>query len=119
MLTAALVIAHKWLPAESHSFREIVPGIALTLVLSIGFGEAFGYYLSQFTRNYVSTYAGLASVMIALVFLYALASIFVFGGSSTQRSPGMPSVAKAIDLTMAVWNKPSQSGAGRFASPCH
>ena len=80
VLTAALVIAHKWLPAESHSFREIVPGIALTLVLSIGFGEAFGYYLSQFTRNYVSTYAGLASVMIALVFLYALASIFVFGG---------------------------------------
>ena len=80
VLTVALVIAHKWLPAERHSFREIVPGIVLTLVLSIGFGVAFGYYLSQFTRNYVSTYAGLASVMIALVFLYALASIFVFGG---------------------------------------
>lgn len=80
VLTAALIIAHKWLPAERHGFREILPGVGLTLVLSIGFGVAFGQYLSQFARNYVSTYAGLASVMIALVFLYALASIFVFGG---------------------------------------
>ena len=37
--------------------------------------------MSQFARNYVSTYAGLASVMIALAFLYTLAAIFVFGGA--------------------------------------
>jgi membrane protein len=80
VLTTALIIAHKWLPAERHRFREILPGIGFTLLMSIGFGVAFGQYLSQFARNYVSTYAGLASVMIALVFLYALASIFVFGG---------------------------------------
>ena len=29
----------------------------------------------------MSTYAGLASVMIALAFLYTLAAIFVFGGA--------------------------------------
>jgi membrane protein len=80
VLTAALLIAHKWLPAKRHRFREILPGVGFTLVVSISFGVAFGQYLSQFARNYVSTYAGLASVMIALVFLYALASIFVFGG---------------------------------------
>jgi membrane protein len=28
----------------------------------------------------VATYAGLASVMIAIVFLYSLAAIFIFGG---------------------------------------
>jgi membrane protein len=80
VLTLALVIAHKWLPAGQRSFARILPGVALTLVLSLAFAVAFGTYLAQFARNYVSTYAGLASVMIALVFLYALASIFVFGG---------------------------------------
>ena len=80
ILTLALVIAHKWLPAERHSFQEIAPGVCLTLLLSLAFAIAFGAYLSKFARNYVTTYAGLASVMIALLFLYALASIFLFGG---------------------------------------
>ncbi len=79
-LTIALVIAHKWLPAGRRSFRDIFPGILLTLVLSLGFAMAFGQYLAEFARNYVSTYAGLASVMVALVFLYTLACIFLIGG---------------------------------------
>ena len=79
-LFVALAIAHKWLPAGRRRFWQILPGIAFTLLLSFVFAFAFAYYLAQFARNYVSTYAGLASVMIALVFLYALASIFIFGG---------------------------------------
>jgi membrane protein len=79
-LTIALVIAHKWLPAGDRSFLQIAPGIALTLALSLVFAIAFGQYLTEFARNYVSTYAGLASVMIALVFLYTLACIFLAGG---------------------------------------
>ena len=43
-------------------------------------GIAFGSFLAEYARNYVTTYAGLASVMIALVFLYMIASIFIFGG---------------------------------------
>ena len=80
ILTAALIIAHVWLPAERHSIGQIAPGVILTLLLSFGFGIAFGAYLAEFARNYVTTYAGLASVMIALLFLYMLASIFLFGG---------------------------------------
>ena len=80
VLVVALVIAHKWLPAGQRSFRQIMPGIVFTLALSFAFAVAFANYLAEFARNYVSTYAGLASVMIALVFLYALASIFVYGG---------------------------------------
>ena len=52
----------------------------LTVVLSLVFSIAFGAYLSEYARNYVTTYGGLASVMIALLFLYALSSIFVYGG---------------------------------------
>ena len=44
-------------------------------------GMAFGRYLAEFAITYVSYYAGLASAMIALVFLYWTASIFVYGGA--------------------------------------
>jgi membrane protein len=80
ILALVLIIAHKWLPAERHSIRQVMPGVVLTIVLSLSFAIAFGAYLAQFARNYVTTYAGIASVMVALVFLYALAAIFVFGG---------------------------------------
>ena len=54
--------------------------MTVTFVASIAFGEAFGFYLSEYPRNYISMYAGLASVMIALVYLYWVALLFVFGG---------------------------------------
>ena len=79
-LAVALFVAHKWLPAERRTIGQVLPGVALTLIASILFSVAFSWYLGRFTRNYVSTYGGLASVMIALVFLYTLATIFVFGG---------------------------------------
>jgi len=79
-LGIALLLAHRWLPATRPTLIEIAPGVALTFITSIGFGEIFGIYLSEYARNYVVTYAGLASVMIALVFLYMIASIFIFGG---------------------------------------
>jgi membrane protein len=80
VLCVTLLLAHLWLPAVKLRFVDVIPGTILTFVGSVGFGEAFGFYLSEFARNYVSTYAGLASVMITLVFLYSVAAIFVFGG---------------------------------------
>ena len=80
MLLLALVLAHKFLPAGRRSFVDIAPGIVLTIAMWIAAGIAFGSYLAEFARNYVTTYAGLASVMIALVFLYLIAAIFIFGG---------------------------------------
>lgn len=79
-LIAALVILHKWLPAGTRKMREIMPGIVFTMIGSLVSGVVFGQYLARFAGNYVSTYAGLASVMIALVFLYFIAAIFVYGG---------------------------------------
>jgi membrane protein len=80
LMGLALLIAHRWLPVERRSFVEIAPGVALTFICCVAFGEIFGAYLAEFARSYVSTYAGLASVMIALVFLYTIAAIFLFGG---------------------------------------
>ncbi len=79
-LVSALFIVHAWLPAGRRSFLQILPGILFTLVASLVSGIVFGQYLARFADNYVTTYAGLASVMIALVFLYFIAAIFVYGG---------------------------------------
>jgi len=80
VLIVALVVVHKWLPAGRRSFVEIVPGIVVTFVLWIAAGAMFGSYLSEFAYTYVTYYAGLASAMIALVFLYLTSLIFVYGG---------------------------------------
>jgi membrane protein len=79
-LTVALFIVHAWLPAGRRRFLQILPGIVFTLVASLLSGVVFGQYLARFANNYVTMYAGLASVIIALVFLYFIAAIFVFGG---------------------------------------
>jgi membrane protein len=79
VLIVALVIAHKWLPAGRRSCA-IVPGILATLVFWLVAAEAFGSYLARFAHTYVSYYAGLASAMMALVFLYLIAGIFIYGG---------------------------------------
>ena len=80
VLIAALFIAHKWLPTGRRRLSEIAPGIAATLLLWLVAGEVFGSYLADFAYTYVTYYAGLASAMIALVFLYLTASIFIYGG---------------------------------------
>jgi membrane protein len=81
VLTIALFVAHKWLPAGRRRSLQILPGIVATQVLWLVAGVAFGRYLAQYSVTYVSYYAGLASVMIALVFLYWTASIFIYGAA--------------------------------------
>jgi len=80
LLIVPLVIVHKWLPAGKRRWREIWPGILATLALWLITGIAFGRYLADFAFTYSVYYAGLASPMIALVFLYWTASIFIYGG---------------------------------------
>ena len=79
-MIAALFILHAWLPAGRRNFFQILPGIVFTMLASLVSGIVFGQYLARFAENYVTMYAGLASVIIALVFLYFIAAIFVLGG---------------------------------------
>jgi membrane protein len=80
LIVVPLILVHKWLPAGKRSFREIMPGILATLVLWLLAGTLFGRYLADFAFTYSIYYAGLASPMIALAFLYFTASIFIYGG---------------------------------------
>jgi membrane protein len=80
VLVISLLIVHLWLPAGRRSLREIAPGVIATLALWLIGGAAFGRYLAEYAFAYTIYYAGLASAMITLVFLYVTASIFVYGG---------------------------------------
>ena len=55
-----------------------MPGIVATLVLWMIGAAGFGYYLKDFA-NYAATYAGLAGIMTAIVFLYISAGLLILG----------------------------------------
>jgi membrane protein len=101
VLAMTLFIVHYRLPAGSRRFAEIVPGVLVTLALWLVAGAAFGRYLAAFSDRYALTYAGLSSAMIALVFLYFSAGIFIYGGelnaaiARDSRSPTRPAPAPA------------------------
>ena len=80
LLAVILVIAHKFVAAGRRSFLAVLPGIGVTLLLWFFAGLGFGYYLDRFSTAYASTYGGLATAMVFLVFLYWLAAMFLFGG---------------------------------------
>jgi membrane protein len=79
IIIAGLVAVHIWLPAGRRRLVHIWPGIVFTLAAWVAGSTLFAAYLSQFS-TYVSTYAGLASIMIAIVFLYIISAIFILGG---------------------------------------
>ncbi len=79
VIVVGLVAVHFWLPAGKRRLTEIVPGLIFTLVGWLIGSTVFATYLDNFS-SYVTTYAGLASIMIAIVFLYIVSAIFILGG---------------------------------------
>ncbi len=80
LLITSLLILHMWLPAGRRPLSAVWPGIVATLAMWLTCGYVFGRYLASFSYTYVHYYAGLASAMMALVFLYFTALIFIYGG---------------------------------------
>ena len=109
-LIVALFILHAWLPAGRRGFLQILPGIIFTFVASLLSGIVFGQYLARFANNYVTMYAGLASVIIALVFLYFIAAIFVYGGE-LNASIIKSQLPHGVSLQAAQSLKPSETQA--------
>lgn len=80
VIVVGLILAHKLLPAGRRSYWSVLPGVSVTLVLWLLGGFAFSWYLEFYPGAYASTYGGLATAMVALIFLYTLGAIFLFGG---------------------------------------
>ncbi|MEP3333978.1 YihY/virulence factor BrkB family protein [Sedimentitalea sp.] len=78
LLGAGVAACHIWLPGHRHSLSQILPGVILTIFLWGLAGAGFSYYLSRFA-SYSATYAGLAGVMVALIFLYLMSALLILG----------------------------------------
>lgn len=78
MLAMFLVAAHLWLPTSRPPAISLWPGIVVTLTLWLLTAWVFGYYLQRFA-DYAAYYAGLASVVTAIYFMYLVALIMIFG----------------------------------------
>jgi membrane protein len=79
VIVLGLVAVHMWLPAGKRRFVDIVPGMIFTLIGWVVGSTMFATYLDNFS-SYVTTYAGLASIMVAVMFLYIVSMIFILGG---------------------------------------
>ncbi len=93
-----LIVAHLWLPCGKRRIAEILPGIGLTLAAWIAGAEGFSIYLANF-GNYASTYAGLAGVMTAIVFLYLMAVILLYGATINAALKAEPAKDDAEPVT--------------------
>ena len=78
VLVLTLIAFHQFLPNGRRPLREMMPGIALTIIGMIGGSHLFALYL-QTIANYTALYAGLAGTMIAIVYLYAVSALILFG----------------------------------------
>ena len=78
LLLFGLTIAHLYLAAGKRRLVDVLPGVFLTLILWSLFASGFAYYLGTFAQ-YSATYAGLATPMILLVFLYSIGVILLLG----------------------------------------
>ena len=77
-LVVGLMVFHLGLPDGRRRVIDVLPGVLLTLALWLVGALVFAYYIGTFA-NYAATYAGLASIMIVLVFLYMVSAIFIIG----------------------------------------
>ena len=73
-----LMVLHQFLPPIRQRWRDLLPGIAITLVFWLAVSTGLSIYLAL-AGNYDSTYGTLGGVVITLLFFYSAGLIFIFG----------------------------------------
>ena len=83
VITGSLVVttpvaAHVLLPCKRPAKRRLWPGIGLTLAFWVCGALILAFYLDRFA-DYPATYAGLATSVTAIFFLYLAAVAMIIG----------------------------------------
>ncbi len=82
LATSILVLVvysfHYFLPDGRHRFGDLVWGVIITIAGIFLGSELFAIYLTSFA-NYTALYAGMAGIMIVIVYLYYLSVLILFG----------------------------------------
>ena len=121
ILAGSLFLSHRILPARRLRLLDLVPGVTLTFVCSIALGEALGEYLDQAVHGDISMDSDLASVMIALVYLYWVALLFVVGGklnaTIVRRAKGQARTVRSAATRQVFDLHGGKDGCRGFAFP--
>ncbi len=115
VIVVGLLITHLYLPSGQRRLIDVLPGIVMTVLAWVAGAVGFAYYLSTFA-NYAATYAGLASIMIALVFLYMIGAIFIIG-AEINAAMMKYQVYKAIAGKLAPGGKARKTPASKTDEP--
>lgn len=78
LLWGALMLLHRWLPNARQSYRRVLPGVTVSVVVWLSGASLFSWYLGNLA-DYSVIYGSLGGVAIALVFFYITGIIFIFG----------------------------------------
>ena len=78
ILMTVVTACHAVLPGRRRPLRHIWPGILITLVLWTLCAQVFAHYVTTIA-DYSATYAGLAGIFTAIIFLYLMAVVLILG----------------------------------------
>lgn len=79
LLLLGVHAAHRILPAKRLKWREVLPGVLMTVVGWIMMSAGFSYWLLNF-NSFASTYASLSGIFAAMFFVYLAALLLIAGG---------------------------------------
>jgi membrane protein len=79
LLIAGVYAAHRILPAKRLYWRDVLPGVLLTVIAWIAMAAGFSYWLLHF-NSFASTYASLSGIFAAMFFVYMAALLLILGG---------------------------------------
>ncbi len=78
LLVAVLFFFHYVLPNGHFRFTDLVWGVLLTVIGIVVGSKLFAIYLVTYA-NYTALYAGLAGIMITIIYLYYMSILILFG----------------------------------------
>lgn len=73
-----IISSYAILPSVKKKFINLLPGVLFVLIAWFIASYLFSWYLTNMAQ-YFSTYAGLTSIVVCMLFLYILGTIFIFG----------------------------------------
>jgi membrane protein len=91
-----LLAYHLWLTAGPRRVSDVWPGVLLSTLLLVLLAKAFSYYLGL--TNYSRFYAGMAQIMVALVF-FQVAAVIIMLGAEFNRGISEIKVRRALRET--------------------
>jgi membrane protein len=100
MIGISLTALHVYLAAGRRSFYEVLPGVAMSVLLWLTMAGFYSFYLNF--SDYTRFYAGLSQLMVALIFFQFTAIIVILGAELNRGIIELRKMASGRKLRLAA-----------------